>query len=78
MVIAWEGWIRYPDGRVGHSAKHQGSFDFQPEEGEPHLQAVQRAAEPAKQTIAEAKTEWDREPEVPGASLYFCITYEAA
>jgi hypothetical protein len=27
-VLGWEGWLRYPDGRVGHSARHQGTVSL--------------------------------------------------
>jgi hypothetical protein len=26
--LGWEGWLRYPNGQVGHSAQHQGTVDL--------------------------------------------------
>lgn len=25
ILMGWEGWLRYPDGRLGHSDMHQGT-----------------------------------------------------
>ncbi|WP_445178759.1 hypothetical protein [Pseudomonas sp. McL0111] len=27
ILMGWEGWLRYPDGRLGHSDVHQGTTD---------------------------------------------------
>ena len=65
-ILGWEGWLRWPDGRVGHSARHQGTVGLSGLGGS-------EAAAFCCEAIALAQTEWDSSPEVPGASLYFCI-----
>ena len=66
-VLGWEGWIRHPDGSVGHSEKHQGSIDLS---NLPNSSAIALA----KSTIMQAHSEWGEKPEVPDAELLFCIT----
>src|SRR5688572_14334894 len=73
-VLGWEGWIRYPDGRVGHSRQHQGSVSLDRDPGETMPDYVQRSVGFARTTIIAAQDAWDQEPEVPGGQLYFCIT----
>lgn len=67
-LLGWEGWLRYPDGRVGHSGR-QGTVDLS------DMSPVD-AAEFCIRTIEEAHAEAMREPE-PG-ELYFCVTVNAA
>lgn len=66
-ILAWEGWLRWPDGRVGHSGEHQGTVDLSG-------MTASEAAAFCRETIALTQAAWDRAPEVPGATLYFCIT----
>ena len=61
-VQGWEGWLRYPDGRLGHSRVHQGTAGGPWER--PDL----------ARTMQEAQAEHDREPERPGTELLFSIT----
>ena len=68
-ALGWEGWLRYPDGQVGHSSVHQGTVDLSdlpPEE----------AAEVCISTITQAHAEAMQQPGV--AELYFCLTTDAA
>jgi hypothetical protein len=70
-VVGWEGWLLYPDGRKGHSARHQGTMslsDLSPSE----------AAELCRQTMRRDAAQWAQAPETPGASFYFCITVGGA
>jgi len=68
-VLGWEGWLRHPDGRVGHSADHQGTAD---------LSSLDFAAayELCRTSIREAQTQFDSQPERSGCELLFCITYD--
>jgi hypothetical protein len=64
MVLGWEGWLRRPDGTVGH-AGNQGTTsldDLTPSE----------AADVAAATIREDYADWCREPRPE--ELLFCIT----
>lgn len=73
-VLGWEGWIRYPDGRVGHSRQHQGSVSIDRDPGEALIDYVRRSIDLTRRTITLAQDSWDREPEIHGGQLYFCIT----
>ena len=66
-IVGWEGWLRCPDGALGHSARHQGTVDLS------HLTALQ-AAEFCRSTMVESEDGWRRAPEVPEAELLYCIT----
>ena len=68
-LLGWEGWLRYSDGRHGHSARHQGTVDLS------EIPA-QEAAELCILAIEQAHAEATREPEE--GELYFCITVNAA
>ncbi|EAR07351.1 hypothetical protein [Reinekea blandensis] len=67
QVLGWEGWIKYKDGRLGHSQKHQGTVDLSDMKNNFAIALV-------KSTIMQAKVEWDEKPEVNGATLLYCIT----
>ena len=67
QICGWEGWIKYPDGSLGHSKKHQGTEDLT---HMPKLSAIALA----KSTIMQSHNEWQEKPEVESASLYYCIT----
>ncbi|QMV61854.1 hypothetical protein VUJ49_17730 [Pseudomonas berkeleyensis] len=66
-VFGWEGWIRLPGGRLGHSALHQGTaFEC----------AITTSSEYTwlKQTIQESYDLHQSPPEAPSIELLFCIT----
>jgi hypothetical protein len=67
---SWEGWVKFADGSRTHSLRHPGSFVL-PTDGA-------RAAAVALENIRKAQETWDRSPEYPGASLYFCLTVAPA
>jgi len=67
---AWEGWVKFAVGTRTHSLRHPGSFVL-PSDGA-------RAAAVALENIRKAQAVWDRAPEYPGASLYFCLTVAPA
>ena len=66
-VLGWEGWIKYPDGRLGHSSNHQGTVCLS------SLSKVS-ALTLIRSTIIESYREWLEDPEVQNAELLFCIT----
>lgn len=63
----WEGWVKLRDGGRTRSLQHSGSFALPPDAG--------RAAETATRAIARATEHWARNPEYPGAELYFGLTF---
>lgn len=64
---SWEGWVKMPDGGRAKSLTHGGSFAL------PRDSA--RAAESATAAMKRAQTHWDRNPEYPGAHLYFRLNF---
>lgn len=66
-VLGWEGWVKRPDGAIGHSQKYQGTTDLS---NMTNLSAIALI----KCTIMQAHTEWEEKPEVNEAELLFCIT----
>ena len=69
-VFGWEGWLRLPDGRIGHSALHQGTAVEC---------AITKFSEYAwlKRTIRESYDLHQSNPEAPSTELLFCITIGA-
>jgi hypothetical protein len=63
----WEGWVKLRDGARTKSLTHGGSFAL------PSQPA--RAAETGKAGMARAREHWQRNPEYPGAELYFGLTF---
>lgn len=67
---SWEGWVKLRDGNRAKSLNHGGSFALSRDPA--------RAAEAATTAIRRAQSYWDRNPEYPGAVLYFSLTFGAA
>lgn len=65
----WEGWVRLRDGTRAKSLTHGGSFALSRDPA--------RAAEAASAAMKKASVYWDRNPEYPGAALYFGLTFGA-
>lgn len=68
-LLGWEGWLRRPDGSLGHSARHQGTVDVT------HLSRPEAYAL-AMSTMQQSQSTHDSDPEVPSSELLFCITSE--
>jgi hypothetical protein len=66
----WEGWVKHRDGSRTKSLSHGGSFALSRDPA--------RAAETATAAIRRAQTFWQRNPDYPGAELYFLLTFVAA
>ncbi|QYK06878.1 hypothetical protein [Shewanella zhangzhouensis] len=66
QVLGWEGWLKYENGKFGHSQKYQGTADLS---AMPNTSAIALI----KSTIMQAHTEWQEKPEVSNVSLLFCI-----
>jgi hypothetical protein len=63
----WEGWVQLRDGGRARSLEHTGSFAL-PRDAE-------RAAATAREGMQRAQARWARDPEYPGAALYFALTF---
>jgi hypothetical protein len=60
---SWEGWVKLREGGRAKSLTHGGSFALSRDPA--------RAAEVATTAIRKAHEYWQRNPEYPGAELYF-------
>lgn len=66
-IAGWEGWLRYPDGRLGHSVRHQGTSDILAlSESESYALMLE--------SINSSQLAWESEAEVEGAELLYCVT----
>jgi hypothetical protein len=66
---SWEGWVKLRDGTRAKSLMHGGSFAL--------ARDPARAAAAASAAIEKAQVYWARNPEFPGAQLYFALTFVA-
>ena len=65
----WEGWVQMRDGGRAKSLAHAGSFALPLD--------ASRAAETAAAGIRRADESWRRNPEYPGALLFYGLTFRA-
>lgn len=68
-IECWEGWVRMRDGGRTRSLAHAGSFALPRD--------PRRAADTAAAQMKRAADIWQRNPEYPGAELYFALTFGA-
>jgi hypothetical protein len=66
----WEGWVTLREGSRAKSLAHGGSFALSRDPA--------RAAEVASAAITRAQAYWNRNPEYPGATLCFGLTFVSA
>lgn len=66
-LMGWEGWLRYPDGKLGHSDIHQGTTDIS-------ALSSPEAFIWAYTTMGLAQKEHELQNRTTGAKLLFCIT----
>jgi hypothetical protein len=65
-LLGWEGWLRYPSGRLGHSARHQGVDTSKLESSEAYRRV--------RSDICLSQKEHESEAAMVGIQLLFCIT----
>ena len=58
--VGWEGRIKYPDGRLGHSKIFQGTSEY-------------FLIENCIKTICEDQEHWESNPEIKNGQLLFCL-----
>src|SRR5450755_526029 len=74
-LLGWEGWVKYPDGRHGHTPGGvMGTESIEQEAGETWEGYVQRSARFCAETIAKDQHAWDANPSTAHMTLYFCLT----
>jgi len=74
VVFCWEGWLELADGGHTHSPTHQGILEIAQAQGEQYESYAERAASAVRTSIAASQERWCREPEFPGAKLYYCLS----
>nr|AAN16073.1 ORF104 [uncultured bacterium] len=70
VVMGWKGWLRYPDGKLGHSLRHQGTAATS------QLTQTEMYAW-LRSTMYKSQVEHHHHPEASGSELLFCITAQA-
>ena len=73
-VIAWEGWIGYPDGTLGHHPRYQGTVEIERREGQTREAFVKAAAAFQRRTIEQAQHEFLKNETTGDAALFFCLS----
>jgi hypothetical protein len=69
-ILGWEGWVKDPQGRVGHWSAPQGTVSL--EKLSPH-----EAAELCRKTIRLDAKRWVSENPTTDETLHICITARA-
>jgi len=69
-LLGWEGWLRYPDGRLGHSDMHQGTTDTS-------VLSSSEAYSWAKASMRLSQNEHELQNETTDIKLLFCIIVNA-
>jgi len=64
---SWEGWVKMRDGGRAKSLSHAGSFALPRD--------AARAADVARAGIERSQARWNRDPEYPGAELYYGLIF---
>ena len=67
QILGWEGWIKFSDGRLGHSPKYQGIADLATLD-------LKAAIALVKSTIMQSYNEWNEIEETSDGELLFCIS----
>ena len=73
--LGWEGWLRTPDGHIGHAQDYQGTMSIDRDLDEPWSAYVQRSLDICVRTIRIEYMRWlqQDQPHSPNV-LYFCLT----
>lgn len=66
-LYGWEGWLRYPDDRLGHSERFQGTVDLSG-------LGMEDAYTLCHATIRQAQEEYAARPDAGSTELLFCLT----
>ena len=70
ILMGWEGWLLYPDGRLGHSDMHQGTTDTS-------ALSLSEAYSWAKASMTLSQNEHELQNETTDIKLLFCIVVNA-
>jgi hypothetical protein len=67
FILGWEGWVKYPDGRMGHGSAPQGTCSLE-------TLSLQESAEQCRQTIRVDAARWEKNDRGTNEKLHICIT----
>ena len=74
-LLGWEGWVKYADGRHGHTPGGvMGTEAIEQEVGETWENYVQRSARFCAETMTKEQQAWNTHPGSAHLPLYFCLT----
>ncbi len=73
-LLGWEGWVKYPDGRHGHTPGGVMGIEVERKEGEAWADYVQRSAHLCRETMNREQQVWEANPEYAHLVLCFCLT----
>jgi hypothetical protein len=71
--LGWEGWAKYPDGKVGH-CDYQGTTSIKKEKGQSWEEYIHDGYTVVKKTMQEDYVDWVKSEKAKEYELYFCIT----
>jgi hypothetical protein len=70
-ILGWRGWIRFPDGRIDSSLRHQGTSPILREKTESWDEYMQGSAAFCRETMRIDQNGEQRRPEIAAGTLYF-------
>jgi len=73
-LLGWEGWVKYPDGRHGHTPGGIRGADVERKKGEMWADYVRRSMHVCRATMKKEQQAWDTNPEYTHLVLCFCLT----
>jgi hypothetical protein len=74
-LLGWEGWVKYADGRHGHTPGGvMGTEPIEQEVGETGENYVQRSARFCAETMTKEQPAWNTHPGSAHLPLSFCLT----
>src|SRR5438270_8974758 len=73
-VFGWEGWVKRPDGSIGHHQDYQGTVSLERHAGETWDEFVRNAADLCRSTMLQDQRRFESDPECRDHTLYFCLS----
>lgn len=68
-ILGWEGWVKTPEGRVGHGNAPRGTAGLE-------FYSVNEAADLCRRTMEVDAARWNSDNTETKDKLYFCITVD--
>ena len=74
VLVGWEGWVKYPDGRHGHTPGGVMGIEVARKARETWADYVERSAQLCRETMNREQQAWEANPEYAHLVLCFCLT----